>query len=213
MFNEKNISVKIFTIKHPVDMENILLFDMGAYIKNQDKKIIQVGQQLRKVTSIYCMPVINGFKKLWLTGNSDLKRCKYSLDSEYEYFKLNKNNIDNHVKMHYTDSYNEYDVLLSENIVFAHLFDAAANNTVLECIIRNTPIIINKIQGVVDYLGEDYPLYFTDVNEVPNILLNFEKINQAHEYLLKMNKQDINITYFTNQLITILNKNINKNIK
>ena len=156
------------------------------------------------------MPIINGFKKLWLTGNSNLKRCKYSLDSEYEYFKLNKNNIDNHVKMHYTDSYNEYDVLLSENIVFAHLFDAAANNTVLECIIRNTPIIINKIQGVVDYLGEDYPLYFTDLNEVPNILLNFEKINQAHEYLLKMNKQDITITYFTNQLITILNKNINE---
>ena len=210
MFNEKNISVKIFTIKHPVDMENILLFDMGTYITNQDKKIIQVGQQLRKVTSIYCMPIINGFKKLWLTGNSNLKRCKYSLDSEYEYFKLNKNNIDNHVKMHYTYSYNEYDVLLSENIVFAHLFDAAANNTVLECIIRNTPIIINKIQGVVDYLGEDYPLYFTDVNEVPNILLNFEKINQAHEYLLKMNKQDITITYFTNQLITILNKNINE---
>jgi hypothetical protein len=155
------------------------------------------------------MPVINGFKKMWLTGNSDFNRCRYLLDCEYDYLNLEKTSIDKYVKMHYTKSYNEYDILLSENIVFIHLFDAAANNTVLECIIRNTPIIVNKMEGVVEYLGEEYPLYFTDLNEVPNILLNFERINQAYEYLLKMNKKDITITYFTNQLITILNKNIN----
>ena len=50
---------------------DVLVNEIGSPILvfrvyNQDKKIIQVGQQLRKVTSIYCMPIINGFKKLWL---------------------------------------------------------------------------------------------------------------------------------------------------
>jgi hypothetical protein len=40
------------------------------------------------------------------------------------------------------------------------LYDATSNNAIVECIIRNTPIIVNKLPGVVDYLGENYPLYF-----------------------------------------------------
>ena len=73
-----------------------------------------------------------------------------------------------------------------ENIVFVDFFDAAANNTVLECIIRNTPIIVNKLEGVVDYLGEDYPLYFTNLDDVPEMLSNIDKIISAHQYLLNL---------------------------
>ena len=54
-----------------------------------------------------------------------------------------------------------YDLLLSENIVFVNLVDASAVNTIIECIVRNTPIIVNKIPAVVEMLGENYPMYYT----------------------------------------------------
>ena len=66
--------------------------------------------------------------------------------------------------------------LLEKNIVFIDLYDSAANNTVLECIIRNTPLIVNRTPGVVEYLGEDYPLYFDNLDEVDG-LLELEKLS------------------------------------
>ena len=107
------------------------------------------------------------------------------------------------VEMTYLKEYSEYDNLLVNNVVFIDLYDAAANNTVVECIVRNTPIIINKIPGVVDYLGENYPLYYTKLDEVPKLLTN-EQIFLAHQYLLNMNKEEFEIEYFTKKLITLL---------
>ena len=96
---------------------------------------------------------------------------------------------------------NSYNILLSKNIIFIDLFDASANNTILECIVRNTPIIVNKLEAVVEYLGEDYPLYFTNLNEV-NDLLTLEKITKAHNYLKEMNKSDLTIEYFYKKLLS-----------
>ena len=109
------------------------------------------------------------------------------------------------VQIHYTKTFEEYDELLSKNLVFVDLFDAAANNTVLECIIRNTPLIINKIEGVVDYLGPDYPLYFTHLHEVNN-LVDPHKILKAHLYLANMDKTRFMTNTFLNELYTIINK-------
>jgi hypothetical protein len=105
--------------------------------------------------------------------------------------------------MNYTNTIEEYDDILSQNIVFVDLFDAAANNTVLECIIRNTPIIVKKLEGVVEYLGDDYPLYFTELDQVNN-LLELNNIKKAHQYLKNMDKSDIDINYFIKNMINNL---------
>ena len=107
------------------------------------------------------------------------------------------------IPMVYLTNYDDYDRLLTTNIVFMDLYDAAANNAIVECIIRNTPIIVNKIPGVVDYLGDKYPLYYNNLEEVPNLLTE-ENIFRAHQYLLNMNKADLEIEYFSKKLISLL---------
>jgi len=91
---------------------------------------------------------------------------------------------------------NSYDELLSNNIVFIHLVDASAINTVLECILRNTPIIVNKIPAVVEMLGEEYPLYFEKLYEVSNILEDTERIKKAHKYIFSLNKTKFSLDSF-----------------
>ena len=204
-FNEMNKNIPIYTLKYPVDTNNIKLFDFDHYINNDDKKLIQIGQQLRKVTSIYVVNV-NNFKKMWLTGTRNLDGCKQKLHEEMNYFNYDKNILNNQVNMYYTKTFEEYDDLLSKNIVFIDLFDAGANTVILECIIRNTPVIVNKLPPIVEYLGENYPLYFDDLNEVSSLLTN-EKLLDAHNYLCKMNKDELSIDYFTKQIINIANKN------
>jgi hypothetical protein len=199
---EINLSIPIYTLKHPVETDLIPLFNYKKYFNNKNKKLLQIGQQLRKVTSIY---MINSFnhEKIWLTGSKNFDNCKKLINQECEYRKINKNNFDKNVKMYYTDTFEEYDELLSENIVFIDLYDAAANNSILECIVRNTPIIINKIEPVIEYLGEDYPLYFHYLNEIPLLLGDKDKILKAHNYLKSLNKRMLSIENFTNQLLNI----------
>jgi hypothetical protein len=105
----------------------------------------------------------------------------------------------------------EYDKLLTDNIVFLNLVDASAVNTVLECIARNTPIIINKIPAIVEVLGEDYPLYYDDCqnfinisHQVESLLKDTNSIKKAHRYLKKLNKEKFTITFFVSEFVKIL---------
>jgi hypothetical protein len=127
------------------------------------------------------------------------------LEKEINYLNIDRNQMNQSISMHYTNTFEEYDELLSKNLVFVDLFDAAANNTVLECIVRNTPLIINKIEGVVDYLGEDYPLYFDSLEDVPN-LINTQKIQEAYDYLKQMDKSKFKMDYFLNELFNLINE-------
>ena len=201
---ELNFNIPIYTLTHPVTNHNIPLFNMDHFIENPNKILIQIGQQLRKMTSIYLLNTLE-CTKMWLPGTKDFDKINILLEKEIEYLKIDKTKMSKNVQIYYTKTFEEYDELLSKNLVFVDLFDAAANNTVLECIIRNTPLIINKIEGVVDYLGPDYPLYFTHLHEVNN-LVDPHKILKAHLYLANMDKTRFMTNTFLNELYTIINK-------
>jgi hypothetical protein len=198
--------IPIYTLKLPVVQNNIPLFQIEKFDANKNKKLIQLGQQLRKVSSIYLVNS-NNYEKWWLTGSKNFEKMTEILFNELKYLCIGSESLDISVKMHYTATFQEYDELLSKNIIFIDFFDTAANNAIVECIIRGTPIIVNKIGGVAEYLGEDYPLYFEKLEEVPN-LLNIEKIKEAHEYLVKMDKEELSIDFFTKKLNTLLYQNI-----
>jgi hypothetical protein len=198
-FKKIGKNIKVFVLKHPVVNENIIEFDINKFQNNNKKKIIQIGQQLRKMSSIYLLKT--NYEKIWLSGTKNIDNVLRILNNEINTYNIS---IDlSEVKIHYTETFLEYDLLLSENIVFIELFDASANNTVLECIIRNTPIIINKLPAVVEYLGENYPLYFNNLYDVET-LLSEDKIKAAYEYLKNMDKSDLLIPNFVKSLTTLI---------
>ena len=98
---------------------------------------------------------------------------------------------------------------MSENIVFVNLVDASAVNTIIECIVRNTPIIVNKIPAVVEMLGENYPMYYTDHDlnvKIIKYLKNDKYIKKAYYYLKNMNKKKFTIDSFLSEFTNILKK-------
>ena len=96
---------------------------------------------------------------------------------------------------------------MSQNIVYINLVDASAINTLIECIVRNTPILINKIPAVVELLGNNYPLYYENNNDVHCILSNATNIKKAYYYIKNIPKTDFYIETFVVNLIKII-KNI-----
>ncbi len=105
-----------------------------------------------------------------------------------------------------------YDNLLKNNIVFIKLIDASAINTLIECVVRNTPIVINKLPAVVEILGESYPLYFNTLEEASEII-NLKNIEKAHIYLKKLDKSQLKIETFQKNFDIILKtiEKLNKN--
>jgi hypothetical protein len=105
--------------------------------------------------------------------------------------------------MNYIDN-NSYDKLLSENIVYINLVDASAVNTLIECIVRNTPILINKIPAIVELLGENYPLYYKNNIDVYNLLSDANNIKKAYYHIKKLPKDKYLINTFIKELIKIM---------
>lgn len=82
----------------------------------------------------------------------------------------------------------DYDELMCSSVVLTWLYGASANNVLLECIARATPIIVNRLPAVEEYLGYNYPLLIDDLNEVEYVYNDTSKVMDAHLYLKERQK-------------------------
>lgn len=98
----------------------------------------------------------------------------------------------------------EYDDLLSRSVVFLKLEEASACNTVIECIVRNTPILVNRIPAIVEVLGEKYPLFYDNLAEAGDFVSNASKVIEAHTYLKKLDKSRFKLETFLRDFSDIL---------
>ena len=86
-----------------------------------------------------------------------------------------------------------YDRLLAENVVFLDLVDCAACNTLIECIVRCTPVVVTRLPAVQEYLGADYPLYWPAE-------LSLDAVTRAHKYLRRLDKSRLRVSHFVDAL-------------
>jgi polysaccharide pyruvyl transferase WcaK-like protein len=212
-------NVKVFKLTHPTEfIANDKCFDMKAFInknKNKnDRKIIQVGAWLRNLDAINQL----NLNKNELSLQKCVLKCKNMNVYYHDINKIkNKNTIsnissnsisrdtqdrrillNNDVTIIENLNNDEYDVLLSKNIVFINLINASAVNTIIECIVRNTPIIVNRLPATVELLGESYPLFYTTIADATD-LLTVKKIKEGWSYLQKMDKTEFKIETFISQ--------------
>ncbi len=137
------------------------------------------------------------------------KNSKSEIDTDTDSKSISRDNQVRKTKLNsdikilsYLDN-KEYDDLLTKNIVFINLVGASAVNTVIECVIRNTPIIVNKLPALVEILGDKYPLFYDDVKNVKNIL-NMKTIEEGYHHLKNLNKDKLHIEYFKKEFIKII---------
>jgi tetratricopeptide (TPR) repeat protein len=180
----------VTSLIHPTEVPD-RQFDFPAFLANPDKKIVQIGWWLRRLSAIYELPLsrnnVHGYGKLRLVpmffDNADAY-LHSMIQREVDRFELRIADEFLHNTREQTHlSNNEYDELLSSNVAFVYLYDANANNVVIECIARATPLLINPLPAVKEYLGDTYPFYFDNLPEAAEKVLDLDLIEQTHEYL------------------------------
>lgn len=161
-------------------------FDWGEHDQTENKKVVFVGEYLRKYQSFFDLTVPKGFQK-YLLKAPDVNFEKL-LDCNKQPFSLQMN--DSVIVMPDRISDEEYDSLLSSSIVFLDLYDAVANTTTIECLGRNTPLIVNRLQGIEEYLGSEYPLFYNTLEEAAAMLDDRELLEDGTAYLKKRYHND-----------------------
>lgn len=74
--------------------------------------------------------------------------------------------------------------LLADSVVFLYLINAEENETVLDCIAHQTPVIVNQAPSTVEYLGSQYPLFYDTLEDISGrALLEEDKLEEAKQYL------------------------------
>lgn len=194
---------KLVSVYHPIDLhtEPNKIFNFNEFKESKSKRIFHIGWWLRNFKTFIdiCFPC--GFQKNILV-KKDFEREWNYISSDFE---LKKINVIKEVNKE------EYEKIFRNACIFCDMEDAVANNVVLECIKFNTPIIVKKIDSIVEYLGEDYPLYFSSTEDLAQIEFStteefLSMISSAHDYLLNKNKKHLELRVFNKKILYDLHK-------
>lgn len=164
--------IPTLSVLHPTEL-TAQRFDFDRY--KSEKRVVQAGDWLRKLRTVFQIKAPS-HKKIMLLKNS----TRSYLDKEESQFGKHSD-VDVDVR-EFVDN-DEYDELLSSSVIVCMLFGTAANNLVIECMARATPLIVNPLPSVVEYLGRGYPLYANTLEDVDKILRDEGAIMAAHLYL------------------------------
>jgi len=211
---ELNKKVEVISMFHPTETL-CMRFNTKSFFYNQSKSVVQVGAWLRDTYAIFDLPLLKFLNKIALKGklmenyyynNEETEESAYCIsrgENKNKYYEGLINSIKSKkesVKVIEYINNDEYDYLLTRNIVFLKLVDCAGVNTVLECIIRNTPIVINRLPALEEYLGKDYPLFYNNQSEAIEKLNSLYLLSKGHSYLKKMDKTRFSYDYFIEEL-------------
>ena len=176
--------IPIVPLLHPTEAPSIG-WTYSRFLANPNPHVVQLGHHLRRMTSIYRLGDVGLSKLLLLTCDW----AAHLLEREVQHLEIS---IDCVIDMSHSDverrwriPNDAYDELLAENVAFLDLYDTSANNAVIECMIRGTPLVVNRHPAVAEYLGEDYPLFYDILEEAAEKLRNRRLLRQGHLAILE----------------------------
>lgn len=152
-------------------------------------RLVLIGSFARDFNLFFEMKVPKNVQKVLLLGNKESSNAA----------KKAPDNVILCERM----SEEEYEKMLQTSIVFLSLlYDGAANTIVLECIARNVPIVCPSWSSCVEYLGEEYPLFYNPQNKETNFeqLITKENVQNAIEYLKNMDKSKFSVDHFVSTI-------------
>ncbi len=224
--------IPVYLLTHPTETPD-LKFTFKSFEENQIKQIIQIGGWLRNSYAIYELGINTkklNISKALLQGRhmeNYVKPDSFDQNQLVKYMEKNPPELNKRMCSVSTNKYveglvkhiqssydsvqiisrlenNEYDELLSKNIVFLNLINASACNTLIECVVRNTPILINRLEAVEEILGSKYPFYYDSIQEASELATDINKIKETYTYLTKLDKTKLSITTFVKEFEKIV---------
>ena len=186
-------NVPVETLIHPTPLD-VEQFKIDTFLNNP--QITCIGYWLRNFEPYWLL-------KTKMTKNVLLGRLPYAhqiyhqQEAEFKLkCKFTGEKPTGKIIVHKHLENTEFDKYMTNTIGFLNLIDTSANNGVTDCIARNIPLLVNCHPAVVQYMGDDYPLYYNSLETANTKINNIELIKEAYTYLKNMDKSRLNIRTF-----------------
>jgi hypothetical protein len=157
------LKVKVCVVPHPMGVEasatryNPTTDLMPALSKTS--AVVLLGQQYRRLASLH--KLVTARRKIWLPSFNDATMLARLQDRARTEAHAENVTLDDRVEIQRLAANDDYDTFVRQNIVLVDLWAAGANNAVMEGLALQAPFLVRKLDGPVEYLGEDYPLFFS----------------------------------------------------
>jgi FkbM family methyltransferase len=153
---------------------------------NRVKSIVQHGWWLMRIHGLALLP--NGpYRKLWIRAPTrelaEVHRAeRQALQHRFGPLDALLTPVDELAEPARPD----LEHILCTNIAFAHFRDASAPTFLMTCIAHHTPILVNPLPAIREYLGDDYPLYYYFYEDALDKASDPERLRAAHEHLRRV---------------------------
>ena len=168
----RGIPVKV--LKHPIERGPVQYGTVGTPART---RLLNFGWYLRDTQILTRIPD-NDYDKLRLWPGAKNQRTYDELVKTHSSPGIHSIGS----QMDYVPN-DVFDHLLATSVAVAGFFDCSAANGVLDCVARCTPLIVNRHPAIVEYLGADYPLFYDEHKEIPDLIL---KADDGNGYLREM---------------------------
>jgi len=194
-------NIKIHVIYHIMPQ-----FNMNISNTNNKKNLLFLGWSFRNYSLFYKIDSPQ-LKKIIMPGTRDEEqriRLNKIIDIQTKF--INKKG-DIYVYDYVSNS--EFLSILSDSVVFLDFDGVSANNSVLECIKFNIPVIVRKCTATVFYLGDKYPMFYETETNIISILEKLDYyITKSIIYLNMLNKTKFSMTTNVFSVVNIINSYI-----
>lgn len=92
----------------------------------------------------------------------------------------------------------EYINTFTKSIGYSYYDDCSASNSILEHIMTRTPLLVNRLPAIEEYIGADYPMFLDDMPEnIDSLLTNRNFLEDVSSYLgTRSKKKEFSLDYF-----------------
>lgn len=192
------VEVPVEALLHPTECP-AQGFEWARFLAQERPRIVQVGAWLRRIHSIASLPATR-LRKSCLMARRDAahlaEMIRLELAHEPAACRADWSAVE---VLAYLDAA-AFDDLLCESVVFLDLYDTVVNNTVVECIVRGTPLLCNRLPALEELLGADYPLFFDSLEEAGRKADDFDRIRAAGEHMRAIPKETFTGEAFARQI-------------
>lgn len=187
--------VRVFTIDFPTVPPSFhSLFRFSRFMSHAHKRLLTIGRWMRDTPAFYQLHAPQMYQKTIIIRDFDDDFMEEQQDMQEQHYlevikkrsstntsimQSAKKGVD--VWMHVPAG--RVEELLAEHIVFLKLWDVTMCHTVLQCIVRGTPILLNRHPVLEELLGASYPGFYDTLDQAAAILQSVLRIYCIHVYL------------------------------
>jgi hypothetical protein len=187
-------NVAVCNVNHPVAMvEPSLLFDPVADLQlalSKRAAVVLLNQPYARVESLHKLQTRRRKILLQYSTNANASHIELLRNQSIAELQLELVPVDKRVQIKVAAE-EQWNLMLRRNIIVVDTWAAAAVPSTLDALTFQAPFLIRKLPETIEYVGEDYPLFFTSLQGVQNLLNDEEllqqKMTDAHTYLKLLN--------------------------